>query len=442
MITASKDRLKIEYVPVGELKAADYNPRKHSPEQTAQLKESLTRFGFVDPVICNSTPERKNIVIGGHFRLEVAKSLGHKTAPVVYVEVPDLAREKELNLRLNKNVGDFDFGLLAGFDETLLQDVGFSSEELDDIFPDEPTEEEFDLEKELARAGVSEVTLKTGDVVRLGESRMIIGDSTTEADVMKLFGTERADMVFTDPPYRLAYLKESKAKKAGFGQKRDRRYLGTDSLPEDFTARWMSNAAKVQAKDCHVVVYENWKNLREVWGEMEKYWKVKNMIVWHATNRSQGASPKYSLYSKHDVAMVGGTPNAPLNGEPEIEILQNEYEAALHAVSGKPHWEGNGAGKRHCPTDFVEHNVNDFKSSGQGVVFGAKPVEILIPYIKIMTERGGIVYEPFGGSGSTLIAAEKLDRRCFLVEKQPAYAEVIRRRWERVTGGKSEVVAA
>ncbi|HEY4507741.1 MAG TPA: DNA methyltransferase [Candidatus Paceibacterota bacterium] len=429
------DRIDIVHVPAAQLKPADYNPRKHSDEQAAQLKESISRFGLVDPIICNRAPGRDGVVIGGHFRLEVAKSLGIEEVPVVYVSIPNIEREKELNLRLNKNVGEFDLDLLAEFDESFLKDVGFSSEELDDVFPDDEGEpEEFDLAAELARAGVEEVTLKAGDVLDLGGSRLMVGDATSEADVLKLFGDERADMVFTDPPYRLAYLKKGGEAK-GFGQKRDRRYLGTDELPEDFTARWMANAAKVQAASCHVVVYENWKNIREIWGEMEKFWKVRNMIVWHAPNRSQGASPKYSLYSKHDVALVGGAEEAAaLNEAPEEEVFQNEYETALHAVSGKPHWEGYGAGQRHCPTDFVEHNVANFRSSGQGVVFGAKPIEILIPYIKVMTERGGVVYEPFGGSGSTLVACEKLGRRCFAMEKCPAYAEVIRRRWERVTG--------
>jgi len=126
------------------------------------------------------------------------------------------------------------------------------------------------------------------------------------------------------------------------------------------------------------------------------------------------------------------------NGSPEEELLQNEYETALYAISGKPHWEGYKKGKKIQPTDFIEYRASDEKSSGQGIIFGTKPLEILIPYIKVLTKRSDLIVEPFGGSGSTLIAAEKMKRRCFLMEKSPVYAEVIRNRWEKLTGKKAK----
>jgi DNA modification methylase len=137
--------------------------------------------------------------------------------------------------------------------------------------------------------------------------------------------------------------------------------------------------------------------------------------------------------------MVGASQNKdiPFNLNKEIDGLQEEYETALYAISGKPHWEGYEHGKKNQPTDFIEFNASDEKHSGQGVVFGTKPVEILIPYIKVLTERGDLIVEPFGGSGSTLIAAEKMKRRCFVMEKSPVYAEVIRYRWEKLTGKKA-----
>jgi hypothetical protein len=111
------DDLKIVYVPVSNLKPSEYNPRKHTKEQAEQLKESIIRFGMVDPIVCNGSNERKNVVIGGHFRLEVARELKHKTVPVVYVHIDNLEREKELNLRLNKNTGEFDLDMLVESDE-------------------------------------------------------------------------------------------------------------------------------------------------------------------------------------------------------------------------------------------------------------------------------------------------------------------------------------
>jgi hypothetical protein len=278
----NKKELKIVYVPVTDLKAADYNPRKWDTKAINDLKESITKYGIVDPLLVNSAPERKGIVIGGHFRLSVIKELSYTEVPVVYINIPDIEKEKELNIRLNKNVGDFDWDLLAKFDETFLSSVGFSSEDLDNIFAVEDTPEQFDLEKELKKLNIEKIDIKKGDVYDLNGSHMMCGDSTVEVDMLKLMGSEKADMCFTDPPYILDYLKGKKKKGdaiTGFGAKRDRRYLETDVLPPDFTEKWMANVAKVAKPDFSIIIFENPKNLRTVWNELEKHWKYRNTIT-------------------------------------------------------------------------------------------------------------------------------------------------------------------
>lgn len=432
---------KIVMVNVGDLKPSTYNPRTWSEETTKQLTESIQRFGLVDPLLVNGAEERKNIVIGGHFRLKVAKELGYKEVPVVYLDIPDEAKEKELNLRLNKALGDWDWELLAEFDDTLLTDVGFTSEEMDMIFDIDTEEtENFDLDKELKKLDIKKVEAKKGDVYQLGDSRLMVGDSTIAEDFDKLMNGEQANMCMTDPPYILDYLHAKRGGKptTGFGAKKNRRYLETDVLPDNFTELWMANVARYAKPDYSIIVYENWKNLRIIWAEMEKYWKVKNMIVWHLPNRHQGFSAKYKFFSKHDIAMVGGSGTVPYNHETEPDGLQEEYETALYAISGKPQWEGYAGGKKYQPTDFIEFQASDEKHSGQGIIFGTKPLEILIPYIKVLTKRGDLVVEPFCGSGSTLIAATKLKRRCYIMEKSPVYAEVAMKRWEKATGLKRE----
>ena len=433
------NNLAVTYQNVKELNPAPYNPRKWSDDAIAQLTDSIKIFGLVDPILVNSSPDRKNVVIGGHFRLKVAKDLGIKEVPVVYVDIPDIEREKELNVRLNKNLGDWDYELLSEFDETLLSTIGFDSEEIDAIFDlvvDEP--ETFDLEKELKKLDISKITVQKGDVYQLGDSRLMCGDSTVEADFDKLMNGEQADMCMTDPPYILDYLHAKRGGKpvTGFGAKRNRRYLETDVLPDNFTELWMSNVAKYAKPDYSIIVYENWKNLRVIWAEMEKYWKVKNMIVWHLPNRHQGFAAKYKFFSKHDIAMVGASGDVEYNHDEEPDGLQEEYETALYAISGKPQWEGYEGGKKYQPTDFISYMASDEKHSGQGVIFGTKPIEILVPYIKVLTKRGDLVVEPFCGSGSTLIASTKLKRRCNIMEKSPTYAEVALHRWEKLTGQK------
>src|SRR3989338_4169273 len=432
--------LKIIEVLIKELRPALYNPRKWNQSQIEALTESIKRFGIVDPIICNSAPGRENVVIGGHFRLKIAKDLKYEKVPVVYVNIPNLEKEKELNLRLNKNLGEFDLGLLKSFGEEFLGDIGFSSEELDSIFEIEDTPEQFDLKKELEKLNIKEITIKKGDIYELGNgSRLMCGDSCIEAEMLKLMGDERADMCFTDPPYILDYL-HGKSKNGkpteGFGLKKNRKYLETDVLPDDFTDQWMANVSKVQKSDFSIIIFEHPKNLRTIWNALEKHWRYRNTITWHVPNRVQGFSAKYKFFNKADIALVGTSGKTILNLESEDELFQNEYENAIYATSGKPNWEGYEKGKKICPTDFIDHIAADEKSSGQGIIFGTKPIELLIPYIKVLTNRDDLVLEPFCGSGSTLIASIKIGRRCYLMEKSPVYAQVILKRWEKLTNLK------
>lgn len=440
----SNQNIAIVTVPVSSLKPATYNPRKWNKDQEEALQESIKRFGIVDPIIANKAKDRHHVVIGGHFRLKVAKDLGYTDIPVVYVDIPEIEREKELNLRLNKNTGSFDFKLLAEFDKAFLSDVGFSSEEMDEIFAIDPTPETFDLNKELDKLNIKNLTVKKGDVYELDGSQLMCGDSTIEEDMLFLMGDTKADMVMTDPPYLLDYLKGKTKQKdgvtVGFGVKKNRRYLETDVLPPDFTEKWMMNVSKVQKPDFSIIIFEHPKNLRTIWNELEKHWRYRNTITWHVQNRMQGYAGKYKFFNKHDIALVGSTDRVTINLEPEEELFQNEYENALFATSGSPHWESYAKGKKDCPTDFISHIAADKKSSGQDIIFGTKPVELLIPYIKVLTKRDDIVLEPFGGSGSTLIASLMIGRRCFIMEKSPIYMQVILRRWSLKTGKEPRLI--
>ena len=428
---------------VKDLLTWEGNPRKLTTEQAEQLKKSLRKFNLVEiPAI-----DTDNHLIAGHQRIKVLLALGRDNEKID-VRVPNrklTAEEfREYNVRSNLTTGEWDWSLLGNFDETFLKDIGFTSEDLDRIFEPGDNPEVFDLAKELKKLSIGKVEVKRGDVWQLGPHRLMCGDSTVEADVLKLMDGEQANICLTDPPYLLDYLhgkkKHGKATE-GFGLKRNRKYLETDTLPPDFTDRWMANVAKVQKPDFSIMVFENPKNLRTIWNVLEVHWKYRNTIIWHLPNRVQGFAAKYKFFNKYDFAMLGTSGTVALNDSPEPNaLLHEEYEAALFATSGKPHWERYEKGKKYCPTDFVEYRASDERSSGQGIIFGTKPVEILIPYTKVLTQRGDLVLEPFGGSGSTLIAAEKLKRRCFVMEKSPVYAEVIRHRWQKLTGLKAEKV--
>ncbi len=437
------EKLSVTYVPLASLRHPEKNPRKWTKDVIAQVKESITRYGVVDPLITNDAPGREGVILGGNLRYEVLKELGHETAPIVRITITDPQREAELIIRLNKNVAEFDLAALAEFDEKILADIGFSSEDLDDIFGIDEHPEVFDLEKELAKLGIKEINIKHGDRFRVGDAVILNGDSTIEADMLALMGGEKADMCFTDPPYLLDYLKGKKKNGKpieGFGLKRDRKYLGTDTLPENFSDLWMAAVAKVQKSDFSIIIFENPKNLRTIWNAMEKHWRYRNTITWRVPNRVQGFSAKYKFFNKTDIALVGTSGEVSLNTEPEEELLQNEYENAVFATSGKPHWQPYEKGSKYCPTDYIDHIASDAKHSGQGIIFGTKPIEILIPYLKVLTKRGDVVLEPFGGSGSTAIAALKMKRRCFLMEKSDIYTAVILKRLEKLTGLEAQKI--
>lgn len=441
--------MQIVQVKISELKAAEYNPRKWSEKATADLTESIKAFGMVDPIIANSAPARNNIVIGGHFRLEVTKDLGYEEVPVVYVDIPDIEKEKELNLRLNKNLGEWDLDLLKSFEETVLANIGFEKDELDEIFGLEVADD-FDIEKEASKIledGGKGV--KSGDIWQMGDHKLGIGDATDRKMWEKLLGDERFDFMFTDPPYKLDYasrekLLKKKEGKQGFGYKRTRRYLGVErkgGIPE--YDEWLSIAKDFQNPNgANIMVFENWKNTPELWKAIERYWKIRNMIIWWLPNRSQGWGMSYRFFNKYDIAPLAGEGIQNEEYEKELEDYLEEkgqklldtYEVIIYGGKSKSYWDRRAGSRWAKASDHITAPAETAKSGGQNIIFGTKPIKILIPYVKILAPRGGVIVEPFAGSGSTIIASEIMKRRCRAIELAPLYGEVILARFENFTG--------
>ena len=181
------NKIEIVQVNVNSLKPATYNPRKWSESAITNLKESIQSFGLIDPIIANSAPKRKNVVIGGHFRLHVAKQLGYKEVPVVYICIPDVNKEKELNLRLNKNQGEWDMKLLAEFDEGMLSRIGFEEDEMKMMFS---MSDVADLMLDPERMKV--ITIEPPEAPILSERLAIYCDDIKQYNVLKkYFGGSR-----------------------------------------------------------------------------------------------------------------------------------------------------------------------------------------------------------------------------------------------------------
>ena len=229
--------MEIVKVKISELKPSEYNPRTFSEQALLDLKESITRFGFVDPIIVNSAENRKNIVIGGHFRLKAAEALGIDEVPVFYINIADLQKEQELNLRLNKNLGEWDWSLLANIDENILLDSGFQKVELHEKFGINQDTNEDDFDAEAEYDAITEPNSKPGEVYELGRHRLMCGDSTNPEHVAKLMNGQKANLIFTDPPYNVNYtyakyeaIHSGRRKKFMHGGK----IFNDDKSPEEF----------------------------------------------------------------------------------------------------------------------------------------------------------------------------------------------------------------
>ena len=455
---------------VSDLKPFPGNPRKADEKQASELRSSLDRFNLADPLIINTD----GTVIGGNFRLRL---LTEKKIDSVDVRIPNrtLTKEEadELNLRLNKNKGDWDIGELAKFSEEMLKDVGWANDELDEIFGLDKVEN-FNVAEELKKVVKNPKGVKVGDLWQLGNHRLIIGNSTDRKNWERLMGEERFDFMFTDPPYKIAYgknrLRKVKTKDGyklkgrrkyesvgdtdgkgkalkGFGYKGNRIYEGvemTGGVPE-YDA-WLSIANEFQnPKGANVMIFEYWKNMVELWQAISKYWKIRNMIIWHLPNRHQGFAPRNQFFGKYDIAPLAG--DGPVNEKYEIEFdkylqekgqkLIDTYDILMFGTHGKAEWSKKKGGKMWTMSDHVTWTASSETESGQNVVFGVKPVPILIPYIKTLSPRGGLVMEPFGGSGSCIIASEIMKRKCYAIELSETYAEVILNRFEKFSGIKA-----
>lgn len=404
--------MEIKETPIEQLKPAEYNPRIMTEKQVNDLTESIKRFGLVDPIIVNQHEGRENIVVGGHQRLKIASNLGFKTIPVVYVNLPE-KEEKELNLRLNKNLGEWDWDLLANFEMEELKDVGFSSEEIDKFIGLE--EDNFDAQAEYDK--IVEPVSKLGDLWQLGEHRLLCGDSTQKASYEAILGQKRASMVFTDPPYNVGYSYDwrsdmHKGKKVAhrfFSDKKTEKQY-SDFIKNVFVncfdfCKDNSNFYCWYASKFHAIVENAIK---------EAGWKISQQLIW----------------MKNYPVLSSG------------QDFHRTFEPCLHGWKGKAHFYNKIGNLRDIINweDFHDlfdvwfekrDKLGDYKHPTQ------KPIKLAERALKKSSKSGDIILEPFCGSGSTLIACEQLKRNCYAIELDPIYCDVIIKRYELFTSNKA-----
>ncbi|HVM73341.1 MAG TPA: DNA modification methylase [Candidatus Paceibacterota bacterium] len=416
-----ENKLNITYAPISQLRASEYNPRSWSKDAITQLTESIKRYGFVDPLLVNGAPKRKGIVIGGHFRLSIAKKLGITEVPVVYINIPDIAREKELNIRLNKNVGDWDWDLLAKFDPTLLTNIGFSGEELDEIFDIGEVVEDFDVEKELKK--IKKPVSKLGDLYQLGSHRIICGDSTDPAVIRRLMSGKKADSILQDPPYNIALDYDK-----GIGGKGN--YGGTvddaksDSEYKKFLKSALQNALGVLKKDAHVFTYCDQKY---IWLLQTLYTELgianKRVCLWIKNNSTP--TPQVAFNKQYEPCVYGtvGKPHLSQSVLNLTEILNREIGTGNRAIEDIYDLLDIWMVKRLNGTSY-EHPTE-------------KPAALHEKALRRCTKPGQIVLDCFAGSGSLMVACEQLKRTAYMIEREPIFVDLVIRRYEKLTGHKA-----
>lgn len=417
--------LKIHHIPLSELNPAPYNPRKWDEESVKNLTESIKRYGLIDPIICNSAPKRKNVVVGGHFRLHIAEQLGYKEMPVVFVNIPSIKKEKELNLRLNRNTGDWDFELLKNFDVDLLLDVGFDDSDLSHIWDEqlETEEDGFNEEKELEK--IKRTKIQEGDVYKLGDHLLFCANSTNP-DLFKGWGLEnQISMIYTDPVYNigLSYNKGMSGKNKYGGQEKDKK---SEKEYKEFLTDTLLNGLSICRKDTHIFYYCDQKYigmLQDIYSEQDI--ESKRVALW--IKNGFNATPN-SAFNKCYEPCVYGT-----IGKPRLSPVKN-----LDEVLNKEIGSGNRA------IDDILDMLDIWlvkRLSGQDYEHPTqKPITLAEKPLRRCTKPGDKVLDLFGGSGSTLLACEQLKRKCVMVELDPIFCQLIINRYESYANTKAKKI--
>lgn len=388
--------MNIQIIDINKLIPATYNPRKDLKPDDAEyikIKNSIVKFGFVSPLVIN----KDKTVIGGHQRLKVLKDLGITEVECIVVDL-DKTNEKALNIALNKIQGDWDEDKL----EALLQELkleefdmnltGFDFDEVDEILNDINGTKEDNFDVDSAYEEIEEPITKPGDIWILGNHRLMCGDSTHKDDIMRLMNNQDADMLLTDPPYNVDYVgKTAEALKIKNDNMDDNQFY-------EFLRKVFENMYIVTKEGASIYVFHadtEGINFRKAFKDAG--FKLAECLIW-----------------KKDCFVMGR------------QDYQWQHEPVLYGwKEGKAHYFIN---------DRTQSTILEFDRPKQSTLHPTmKPIDLIAKLIKNSSKENDIILDLFGGSGSTIIAAEQLNRCCYTMELDPKYCDVIVKRWETLT---------
>lgn len=436
--------LKTEKRKLNELVAADYNPRKAlTPEdrEYQKIKRSIEEFGYVDPIIINED----GTIIGGHQRCTVLKDLGYEEVDVVVVSL-DKQREKALNIALNKITGEWDelklkdllLDLdLGDYDITL---TGFEQEDLVELVDNlavDPEAMDDDFDGEAVLEDIVEPKTKLGDVWKLGRHRLMCGDSTSQEDVATLMKGEMADLIITDPPYNVNYgdkadMLDTYLQK---GHRNNSRIKNDNMDNESFYSFMLQiyQSAYEFMRDGAAIYVFHAESTGHIFRQafLDAGLKLAQCLIWEKNAFVLG---RQDYQWRHEPCLYGwkeGAAHYFINDRTQdTVILEDDVDFEAMKKADLIAYIEDMHRKYKDQTSVIYEN----KPTRNDIHPTMKPVTLIGRLMSNSSKSGWNVLDLFGGSGSTLMAAEQLGRTAFLMELDEKFCDVIVKRWEEYTG--------
>jgi DNA modification methylase len=409
---------RLETLPLADLVPHDRNARTHSKKQLQQIADSIRRFGFTNPVLVDA----RNSVVAGHGRIEAAKILGMTQVPALRLEHMTDAEKRAYIIADNRlaELAGWDSNLLALELEAIMEldkefelaATGFDPAEIEALLnglDGEPAEDVVEIDANLP------VVASLGDRWLLGEHIIVCGDATDPAVYRQLLGEEKAQMVFTDPPYNVPV----NGHICGLGKVQHEEFVmasGEMSEEEftDFLTRVATNLAAFSVDGSIHYICMDWRHIGELSAAgRSAYSELKNLVVWNKDNGGMGAFYR----SKHELVFVFKNGTA---------AHINNFSLGQHGRYRTNVWDYAGVNSLKVGRDeeLAMHPT-------------VKPVAMVADAIRDCSRRGGIILDVFSGSGTTIMAAEQTGRRARAIELDPRYVDVAVRRWQKATSNKA-----
>lgn len=421
--------INMQLIDIERLNPAKYNPRvdlKPGDPEYEKLKRSIKEFGYVEPIVWN---ERTGNVVGGHQRLKILKNEGYKEVNVSVVDLSD-SQEKALNIALNKISGDWNEEKLSEIFKDLQEDMdidveltGFEIEEINDIVANfdttETEEDDFDLEEELEKE--EPPTTQAGDLWLLGKHRLLCGDSTNREDVARLMDGNQADLLLTDPPYNVNYESDS-------GMKIENDNLGNDDFYNLLLGAF-TNMYEVAKGGTPIYIFHadtEGYNFRKAFTNAG--FKLSQGLVWVKNSLTIG---RQDYQWRHESILYGwkeGAAHKWYGKRDKNTVLDSDID--IDSLSKKELIEL----VEKLLEDTPETTIRFDRPTKNELHPTMKPIGLLGYIIKNSSIEGNLIVDLFGGSGSTLITSEQMNRICYTMEMDPRYCDAIVKRYSQTAG--------